>query len=233
MDFKPARHSSLPAALNSVSLWRSRPRYKSTSVIDATTIDDIKQQILQRKGGSYISLILFCRYRRDEASLPWRIAANNINYHYRSGEELDIYVPGFSFYGRSKGGDLGTAVKLENAKPFGFYYPKVFNDAEDFLRKEMKGFHLGSSVVAVAIEVQDGVPDWKNGAVMNLSQRSAEDAESQIMMIIEGCKSSPGRTPPSANFQRNFRLNGLVNFLSNYGWSAASTFTGVGALFLS
>lgn len=188
---------------------------------------------MERKGDSYISLILFCRYRKDESSLPWKIAANNINYHYRSGKDLDIYVPGFSFYGRSEGDDLGTPVRLYNAEPFGFYYPKVFTDAEDFLRKEMKGFHLGNSVVAVAIEVQDGVPDWKNGAVINLSQSSADDAENQIMMIIDGCKHAPNRTPASAaKFQRNFRLNGLVNYLSACGWSAASAFAGVGALFL-
>lgn len=208
---------------------------KGPLVIDAITIDNIKQKIFERrKGESYISLILFCRYRKDEISLPWRIAANYINYHYSSGKDLDIYVPGFSFYGINEGNNFGTPVMLENAKPFGFYYPEVFADAEDFFKKEMKGFYLGSSVVAVAIEVQDGVPDWKNGAVMNLSQRSAEDAESQIMTIIEGCKNSPGQTPASASkFKRNFRLNGLVNYLSNYGWSAASTFAGVGALFLN
>lgn len=203
-------------------------------MLDAYTIEDIKKNISERKKGGYIALILFCRYRKDESSLPWRIAANNINYHYTSGEELDIYVPGFSFYDMSGRRDIGNAIELENSHPFGFYYPKILVESEAFFKKEMKDFHLGSSVVAVAIEVENGVPDWKNGAVMNLSHQSAEDAEKQIMEIIEGCKKSQGNVDPStAKFRRNFRLNNLVDFLMRNGWNAASAFSGIGALILT
>lgn len=203
-------------------------------MIDAATINDIERKISERSDANYVALILFCRYRKDKASLPWRVAANNINYHYRSGEELDIYVPGFSFYGENNRAELGASIKLDASEPFGFYYPKALVDAEDFLRAKMPGFCLGSSVVAVAIEVENGVPDWSNGAVMNLSERSAEDAEAQIMSIIEASKKSQGRIDPStAVFRRNFRLNSLVSFLMNNGWSAASAFAGVGALILS
>lgn len=203
-------------------------------MINATTIEDIEINISERSENNYIAIVLFCRYRRDESSLPWRIAANNINYHYRSGKELDIYVPGFSFYGSSDRPELGKAMALENAEPLGFYYPKALVDAENFLRKRMPGFNLGSSVVAVAIEVENGVPDWENGAVMNLSDRSAEDAEQQIMSIIDGSKKSPGTIGPSAGlFINKFRLNVLVSFLVQNGWNAASAFAGFGALILN
>ena len=203
-------------------------------MIDATTIEEIKIKISERRSGGKIALVLFCRYRKDASSLAWRVAANNINYHYRSGEELDIYVPGFSFYGRSRAPELGLAIKIDNSQPLGYYYPKVLVDAENFFRTEMLGFQLGSSVVAVAIEVQDGAPDWKNGAVMNLSNRSAEDAERQIMSIIDGCKNIPGIIDPStAMFRRNFRLSSLVGYLTRNGWSVASAFSGAGALILN
>lgn len=203
-------------------------------MIDAATIKDIERKIMSRGDSNYIALILFCRYREDTSSLPWRIAANNINYHYVSGKELDIYVPGFSFYGINEREELGDAVELKNSNPFGFYYPQALVEAEGFFKNEMQGFHLGSSVAAVAVEVERGVPDWKNGAIINLSRHSAEDAEAQIMAIIDGCKKSQGKIDPSAmTFRRNFRLNGLVNFLVRNGWSAASAFSGIGALILT
>ena len=203
-------------------------------MINAATIEDIERKILERGNSNYIVLILFCRYRKDKSSLPWRIAANNINYHHTSGKELDIYVPGFSFYGANERDELGDAIALENSDPFGFYYPQALVDAEDFFKNKMLGFHLGSSVVAVAIEVENGVPDGRNGAIINLSKQSAEDAEAQIMAIIEGCKKSQGGINPSTvMFRRNFRLNGLVNFLVRNGWSAASAFSGIGALILN
>ena len=203
-------------------------------MIDATTIEEIKTKISERNGGNYIVLILFCRYRKDELSLAWRVAANNINYHYSSGKDLDIYVPGFSFYGESTGRELGDKIQIENSAPFGFYYPKVLVDAEKFFEIEMSGFYLGSSVVAVAVEVNNGAPDWKNGAVMNLSNGSVEKAEAQIMVIINGCKNYPGTIDSSiAIFERNFRLNSLVGFLVRNGWTAASAFAGLGALILN
>lgn len=203
-------------------------------MINASTIEDIEKEIANRRNENYIALILFCRYREDKSSLPWRVAANYINYHHRSGEGLDIYVPGFSFYGSNKRESLGDAMELKNSEPFGFYYPKALVDAEDFFKKEMAGFHLGSSVVAVAIEVDNGSPDWKNGAVMNLSNRSAEDVEAQLMEIIDGCKSSQGMIAPNvAQFNRSFRLNGLVGFLLRNGWNAVAAFSGVGALILA
>jgi hypothetical protein len=202
-------------------------------MIDATTIDEIQAAIADRHGGDYIVLIVFCRYRKDRMSLPWRLAANNINFHYSAGADLDIYVPGFSFYGRNEGEQFGHAIEIKNSEPFGYYYPKVLVEAEEFFRREMRGFQLGSSVVAVAVEVNGGAADWRNGAVMNFTDRTAEGAERQMMSIIYGCKSSPGLVQPSvARFQRNHRLNCLVDFLTRNGWSAASAFTGAGALII-
>ncbi|MDS9467923.1 hypothetical protein RGQ15_10130 [Paracoccus sp. MBLB3053] len=203
-------------------------------MIDAATIKDIEERIGERDKGNYIALVLFCRYRDDELSVPWRVAANFINYHFSSGRDLDIFVPGFSFYGANHRDDLGHAVKLRNSKPQGYYYPKALVDAEEFLTENMPGFHLGSSVTAVAIEVEDDVPDWKNGAVINLSNGPMEEVERQIMEIINGSKISQGTVDPSsAKFRRNFRLNSLVKVLVEHGWDAASAFSGIGALVLT
>lgn len=98
----------------------------------------------------------------------------------------------------------------------------------------MSGFRLGSSVTAVAIEVNNGAPDWGNGAIMNLSNRTAVDAERHLMEIIEGSKRASGKVEPSVrSFERNYRLNNLVDFLLKNGWSATSAFSGLGALFLT
>ncbi|MDO5623040.1 MAG: hypothetical protein Q4G24_16510 [Paracoccus sp. (in: a-proteobacteria)] len=202
-------------------------------MIDASTIEDIEKEIAGRPNKNHLAIIIFCRYRKDRSSLPLRVASNQINYHYSSGEDLDIYVPGFSFCGIDKRKSLGKAMSLKAAELFGHYHPKALLNAQSYLKEKISGFHLGSSVVAVAIEVDNGLPMRKNGDVINLSDFSAKKAEAQLMNIIEGCKGSQGMTTPDlGQFRTSFRLNRLVDFFLRNGWSAATTFSGLGALIL-
>lgn len=203
-------------------------------MIDATTIAEISGEIERRGKGDCIVLVLLCRYRNDTGSLPWKIVVNAMNIHYASGPDVDIYVPGFSFYGVSSKPGLGEIVPIENSNPLGYYYPKVLADAAAFLRGNITGMQVGATVTLIALEVRSNLPDWGNGVVMDLSSFSDVDAERQLMSVIDGCKVTPGMIEPSIqHFKANFKLNNLVSYLSSHGWSIASAFTGVGALLLS
>lgn len=204
-------------------------------MIDALTIDDIEEEINKSSKGDYIALVLLCRYRNDPQSVPWRIAVNGMNFHYQSGPNVNIYVPGFSFFGKTGRSNLGVSVRLENSDPLGYYYPKVSSEAYDFIRKRMKGLNIGSSVSLIALDVKGNKPNWHEGVVMDLSKVDINSAEEKFMEVIDACKVSAGhiQIKDARFFKKSYRLENLVSYLSENGWTIVSTLASVGSLVLS
>lgn len=204
-------------------------------MIDALTISDIEEKIKNSAKRDYIALLLLCRYRDDPQSAPWRIAANGMNFHYQSGPNVDIYVPGFSFYGITEDKNLGVSIRLKNSEPLGYYYPQVSAEAYNFLKERVKGLSVGSSVSLIALEVKDGKPNWHESAVMDLSKIDIISAEEKFMGVIDACKVSAGhiKIENAKFFKKSFRLEGLVSYLSENGWTIVSTLASVGSLVLS
>lgn len=198
----------------------------------AVTISEIENKIIEENKGSYIILILLSQYRNDPQSIPWRIAANSMNFHHQSGPDVDIYVPGFSLEGENPKEDLGEWISLENSNPLRYYYPQASTQVYDFLKNNMKGISAASNLCLIAVEVKDNIPDWRDGIVMDLSKIRVELAEERIVEAIEGCKKSVGHINVGGVrfFKRNNRLNRFAAHLSANGWNMASVLVGVGAL---